>query len=317
MFKNQSKYYLFLFFLFFSSIICAQSNDQRKDDSNSSLTIPKNIEEAHHQLDSLLSDEDIVEIKNLPSSDSTIKYHLGFGMWLRNNWGLWSGSDLYLWFYERGYSHPDNISATILETYWNYLNGQPYQINERFGSEWEEIQLIGAKNQEREILASTLFDYMETLISGDSLNIDSFQKLVSLHSLMLEMEYDFYYPFEDEELKGLKSRIITESLDNELVMRNMLQLAAQDELEIVNLFGLWWEDEILKVFLDKPIQFSNAYAGLSRTQRNSIATLLAWHYDEHIESISKAFERIEDFGLIRIVDDLKERIQTAKESYEK
>jgi hypothetical protein len=100
-------------------------------------------------------------------------------------------------------------------------------------------------------------------------------------------------------------------------MRNMLLLAAQDELEIVNLFGLWWEDEILQVFLDRPIQFSNAYAGLSSAQRNSIATLLEWHYDEHLESISKAFERIEDFGLIRVVDDIKERIQTAKESYEK
>jgi hypothetical protein len=317
MIVQKPKYCFFFYFLFISSVVYGQSNIQASDSLNSRLNIPENIEEAHRELENLLSDEDIAEIKNLPSSNSTIRYHLGLGMWLRNNWGLWAGSDLYIWFYERGYTHPDNISATILETFWNYLNGKPYQINERFGSEWEENQQIFAKNEEREILASTLFDYMKTLISEDSLKIDSFQKLVSLHGLMLEMEYDFFYPFEEDELKGLKARIVSESLDNELVMRNMLLLAGQDELEIVNLFGLWWEDEILQVFLESPLHFSNAYATLSSTQKSSIATLLEWHYDEKKSSILNALEIIEGFGLTRIVDDIKERIQTAKESYDK
>ena len=44
-------------------------------------------------------------------------------MWLRNNWGLWSGSRLERYFYARGVYHPDNMSGAILEYYYDYLHG--------------------------------------------------------------------------------------------------------------------------------------------------------------------------------------------------
>ena len=44
-------------------------------------------------------------------------------MWLRNNWGLWGGSRLLLYLFDRGLKHPDDMSAAILKFYWDYLHG--------------------------------------------------------------------------------------------------------------------------------------------------------------------------------------------------
>ena len=97
-------------------------------DTINGFYIPRNIEECFHQLDTLLSPTDIKTIRNYSSREETIKLHLGLGMWLRNNWGLWGGSRLLLYLFDRGLKHPDDMSAAILELYWDYLNG----IDERW-----------------------------------------------------------------------------------------------------------------------------------------------------------------------------------------
>ena len=294
----------------------AQSDVQNSDSTITAFVIPTNIKEAHLQLDSLLSDEDITKIKNLPDANSTIKYHMGLGMWLRNNWGLWAGSDLYIWFYERGYNHPDNVSGIILQTYWNYLNDKPYQINNRFGIEWEENQREGSNLEDEEFLALVSIDYMQSLISEDSLNIDGFQKLVSLHGLMLERDYEFYYPFEEDELKSFISKVLSNSYENFRVMRSMLKLASQEEFEVVNLIGWQWEDELLKALTTSPVLFAKAYVTLSDSERDALSYNLEWHYEEHNSSILDALEIIKNSGLNRIADDINLRIQKPKDSYD-
>lgn len=302
--------------MIFGPVANAQSNVQNSDSTITNFVIPTNIKEAHLQLDSLLSDEDIVKIKNLPDANSTIKYHMGLGIWLRNNWGLWAGSDLYIWFYERGYNHPDNVSGIILQTYWNYLNDKPYLINDRFGSEWEENQREGSTLEAEEFLALIPIDYMQSLISEDSLNVDDFQKLVSLHGVMLERDYEYYYPFEDNELKNFISKVLSYSFENIKVMRSMLKLASQEESEVVNLIGWHWEDELLKALTTSPILFAKAYVVLTDSERDSISYNLEWHYEEHHSSILDALEIIKNSGLGRIADDIKLRIQKAKDSYD-
>jgi len=93
-------------------------------DSINGLYIPKNLEECFLELDKLLKPKDIEAIKNLKDRNETILYHHGFGTWLRNNWGLWGGSRLQQYLIAKGLSHPDNMSATILEFYYDWLNGQ-------------------------------------------------------------------------------------------------------------------------------------------------------------------------------------------------
>ncbi len=84
--------------------------------------IPANLDECFVQLDTLLSVKDIDSIRALGSELETIVYHHGLGLWLRNNWCLWAGSRLVIWFQRRGIIHPDSMSAYILEQYWRHLN---------------------------------------------------------------------------------------------------------------------------------------------------------------------------------------------------
>lgn len=93
-------------------------------DSINGLYIPKNLEECFFELNKLLDPKDIEAIKKFKNRNETILYHHGFGTWLRNNWGLWLGSRLQQYLIEKGLKHPDNMSATILEFYYDWLNGK-------------------------------------------------------------------------------------------------------------------------------------------------------------------------------------------------
>ncbi len=93
-------------------------------DSINGLYIPKNLEECFLELNKLLKPKDVEAIKNLKDRNETILYHHGFGTWLRNNWGLWGGSRLQQYLISKGLRHPDGMSATILEFYYDWLNGQ-------------------------------------------------------------------------------------------------------------------------------------------------------------------------------------------------
>lgn len=99
-----------------------------QSDSINGVYIPKNIKECFLQLDKLLKDSDIKQIKELKNKEGTLKFHHGLGTWIRNNWGLWGGSRLQLYILDREKTQPDGMSAKILEFYWEWLNG----INENW-----------------------------------------------------------------------------------------------------------------------------------------------------------------------------------------
>jgi hypothetical protein len=101
-------------------------------DSINGLYIPKNLEECFLELNKLLKPKDIEAIKNLKDRNETILYHHGFGTWLRNNWGLWGGSRLQQYLIKKGIDHPDSMSATILEYYYDWLHGQ--------NDKWKEFE---------------------------------------------------------------------------------------------------------------------------------------------------------------------------------
>jgi len=70
----------------------------------------------------MLSEKSKTEIRNLKNKQETIKYHHSLGMSLRNSWGLWGGSRLQKYFLDRQVNHPDNMSALILEFYYDWLH---------------------------------------------------------------------------------------------------------------------------------------------------------------------------------------------------
>ena len=51
--------------------------------------------------------------------DELIRLHRGFGMWIRNNFGLWKGNKALLM--ETGKRHPDDASAVIITALWRTL----------------------------------------------------------------------------------------------------------------------------------------------------------------------------------------------------
>jgi Domain of unknown function (DUF6794) len=93
-------------------------------DTINGVYIPKDLDECFSELDKLLPEVDRGEMQALPKREDMIQYHMGLGMWIRNNWGLWGGSRLQKYFNEKGLTHPDNMSGLLLNFYYDWLHGQ-------------------------------------------------------------------------------------------------------------------------------------------------------------------------------------------------
>jgi hypothetical protein len=84
---------------------------------------PKNLIECFEALKKILTIEEVEDIK--ASEDNTVKYHHSLGRWMRNNWGLWGSSELKTYFEELGFTHADDMSSIILDSFHLYLNNLP------------------------------------------------------------------------------------------------------------------------------------------------------------------------------------------------
>lgn len=108
-------------------------------DSLSGRYIPTDVEDAHKELEKILSDTVKVQLKNGEPS------HFGLGMWMRNNWGLWAGGRLKCYFAERELYHPDHISSFIISTYEIKLNDKSVNIDSLI-QEYSEAEKEWMKN---------------------------------------------------------------------------------------------------------------------------------------------------------------------------
>lgn len=94
------------------------------------MKIPEPLEECFVELKKLLSKEQLEEFKSTKEDDLVGYYHFGLGMWIRNNWGLWSDSPLVQYFKGIGIDHPDSMSEIILTWFHRYLNGRDIRPGE-------------------------------------------------------------------------------------------------------------------------------------------------------------------------------------------
>ena len=92
-------------------------------DSIRRIYIPKDLYDCIRQIDSFWNDSVKNQLKQMTSRDFGARLHLGFGMWMRNNWRLWGGSRLSKYFNSKGVRHPDNMSGIILAAYHKHLQG--------------------------------------------------------------------------------------------------------------------------------------------------------------------------------------------------
>ena len=82
--------------------------------------IPRNIDEAIAGLDSLISMEDREYLKE----NGSVAVHHTLGRYIRNEWGLWTGSELKNYLEKKGLVHPDDMSDYIIREYIDVLKGR-------------------------------------------------------------------------------------------------------------------------------------------------------------------------------------------------
>src|SRR5688500_14170629 len=103
-------------------ITYASSQDQEKYKINPTpdpaapfkVYVPLDLEDSFRELKKMLHPDLLRELKASPEQ-SMNEYHMGLGMWMRNNWSLWAGSRLGKYFNRIGIFHPDDMSGIILD----------------------------------------------------------------------------------------------------------------------------------------------------------------------------------------------------------
>lgn len=84
----------------------------------SEVPIPKTVDEAVKTLTKIVSKED----RDYLLENGAISMHNSLGRWIRNEWGLWTDSELKNELKKKGFEHPDDMSNYIIEEFlstWN------------------------------------------------------------------------------------------------------------------------------------------------------------------------------------------------------
>lgn len=89
---------------------------------------PTTLREALTTLDQLFDDTAKYSFMMFPEQAATSTLHFGFGMWMRNHWGLWGRSSLKKEMEARGFGHPDDMSSAILTAYHRSLRQVPLSL---------------------------------------------------------------------------------------------------------------------------------------------------------------------------------------------
>ncbi len=103
--------------------------------------VPIDFHDALKELDYMLPPEAKSDIKNCTIGDM-LSYHHGFGTWIRNSWCLWRGGALADDMKRLGFTHPDDMSGAIFDSYWLKVHGKPIEIkaqSEKYRKYWKMV----------------------------------------------------------------------------------------------------------------------------------------------------------------------------------
>jgi hypothetical protein len=92
------------------------------------------LDDAHRILAKTLRSSDLASIKAMRNEIEMVQFHMGLGLWMRNEWGLRKDSSLAHFFLQRGSLSADDMSSIVLETFWCKLHDQPFRLEERIAS---------------------------------------------------------------------------------------------------------------------------------------------------------------------------------------
>ena len=140
--KNIMRFATLIILALSLSIAFAQ-NDKVEPTDAPKKRIPTTLSEAHAELERILPAEELAKIDAMESEDGMIEYHFDLGIGIRNSWGLWGGSPLSKHMQQLGFTHPDDMSGAILETFWCKRHGKPFRLKERaaeYATYWDAAQ---------------------------------------------------------------------------------------------------------------------------------------------------------------------------------
>ena len=94
--------------------------DKEEPEEWSEVPIPKTVDEAVKTLAKIVSKED----RDYLLENGAISMHHSMGRWIRNEWGLWTGSELKNELKKKGFEHPDDMSNYIIEEFIKYWHNK-------------------------------------------------------------------------------------------------------------------------------------------------------------------------------------------------
>ncbi len=109
-------------------VACATETDTYSGEQGLSPSEwPESCSEAVEYLVEGMSDKDRSTVRNT-QKENLINFHFGWGMGIRNDFGLWRGNDRLISscmeLNSTNDAHPDSISMIIIEEVWKTLNEQ-------------------------------------------------------------------------------------------------------------------------------------------------------------------------------------------------
>jgi hypothetical protein len=128
--------------------------------------VPATLAEAHTALERMLSPQTLAEIDAMPSENEMIKYHFSLGLNIRNGWGLWAGSPLAKYMQGLGFTHPDNMSGVILETFWRKRHGQDLRLEELAAGAKKAAEAERKAREEQEKRDKKRIETMRNMLLG-------------------------------------------------------------------------------------------------------------------------------------------------------
>lgn len=158
------KSFLILISLFLFSIQMNGQVSTLELDSINGIYIPIDLEDSFRQINSFLNDSTKRQVTNWTEDEFLGKAHMGFGIWMRNNWGLWGGSRLSKYFNDLGVYHPDDMSGIILTSYHRQLIGTKIKLSKQvkyYQHYWKKAVREQEKSQKEEFKEYSIGDTVE------------------------------------------------------------------------------------------------------------------------------------------------------------
>lgn len=100
--------------------LALKESEEVESEEESDIPVPKTVDEAVSTLGRILSDED----REYLLENGAVSMHNSLGRWIRNEWGLWTGSELKDELIKKGFGHPDDMSNYIIEEFIKYWNSK-------------------------------------------------------------------------------------------------------------------------------------------------------------------------------------------------